>query len=240
MSTVELGLSLIAFFTSLLTAITGVGGGMILIAVMAGAVPAAALVPVHAVIQLASNVSRAGFAWRHIRWEYMTAFVVGSIIAGALGSQFIRLINLDYITLLVAGFILLSVWLPSWITVLLSERSEMFSIGVVQTGLGTLGGITGPLANASLMRLGCLRDQVVTTVAAQMSVTHLIKITAFILLGVSIWPWWPLMTGMSVGVILGSWVGTHSRARLDEQMFKRVVNLLLTVLALRMIYITFN
>ncbi|MFK7733287.1 MAG: sulfite exporter TauE/SafE family protein [Pseudomonadales bacterium] len=240
MSSIEIGLSIFSFFTSLLTAITGVGGGMILIAAMVGVVPAAALVPVHAVIQLASNVSRAGFGWQHIRWEYMTAFVVGSLIAGALGSQFIRLINLDYITAFVAVFILLSVWLPNWINVLLNERSEMFSIGVVQTGLGTMGGTTGPLANASLMRLGCARDEVVTTVAAQMSVTHLIKITAFSLLGVSIWSWWPLMTGMSAGVILGSWVGTRSRAKLDEQLFKRIVNILLTVLALRMLYLTFN
>ncbi len=240
MSAFELGLSVFAFFTSLLTAITGVGGGMILIAAMAGAVPAAALVPVHAVIQLASNVSRAGFGWRHIRWEYMAAFVAGSVIAGTVGAQFMRLINLDYITLFVAVFILLSVWLPNWINALLSERSEMFSIGAVQTGLGTLGGITGPLANASLMRLGCQRDEVVTTVAAQMSVTHLIKIAAFALLGVNVLAWWPLMTGMTVGVILGSWVGTRSRATLDEQMFKRIVNVLLTILALRMIYMTFN
>ncbi len=238
MSSIEIGLSVFSFFTSLLTAITGVGGGMILIAAMVGVVPAAALVPVHAVIQLASNVSRAGFGWRHIRWEYMTAFVAGSIIAGALGSQFIRLINLDYITLFVAAFILLSVWVPNWINVLLNERSEMFSIGVVQTGLGTMGGTTGPLANASLMRLACARDEVVTTVAAQMSVTHIIKIMAFSLLGVSIWSWWPLMTGMSVGVILGSWVGTRSRAKLNEQLFKRIVNILLTVLALRMVYLT--
>lgn len=216
------------------------GGGLLLIAAMAGFVPAAALVPVHALIQLASNVSRAAFAWRSIQWVTVWAFLAGSLIGGLLGAQFIRLINLDYITLMVAVFILLSVWFPTWINLLVGKRSEMFGIGFIQTGVGTLGGVTGPLTNASLLRMGCNKDEVVVTAAVQMSVTHLIKIFAFAALGVSIWPWWPLILGMSVGVIAGSWVGTRSRAKIDEEWFKRVVKVLLTLLAFRMIYLTFQ
>jgi len=230
--------SLIAFCTSLLTAVTGLGGGLILLGLMPGYVPAAALIPVHAVVQLASNSSRAVFGWQHICWQYMGAFLLGSLIGGLLASQVIRLLNLDYITLLIGVFILFSVWLPGWASRLLSGNNEMLAIGVLQTGLGTAGANTGPLANASLMRLGCEHDEVVTTVAAQMSVTHLIKIFAFAALGVSIWPLWPMMLGMSIGVVLGSWVGTRSRKKLDAALAKKLIKGLLTLLALRMIGIT--
>ena len=54
-------LILIAFGTSTLTAITGIGGGMMLIAIMPGFLPAAAIVPVHGMVQLFSNSSRAFF-----------------------------------------------------------------------------------------------------------------------------------------------------------------------------------
>ncbi len=221
-----------------MTAVTGVGGGLILIALMPGFVSAAALIPVHAVVQLTSNVSRAAFAYRSIHWPYVGLFLTGSILGGVLGWQLIRFINLDYITLLVALFMLLSVWLPQWANWLLGRHSEMFGIGVVQTGLGTVGGVTGPLATASLIRRGCGRDQVVTTTAVQMSLTHLTKIIAFSAVGVSIAGYWLLIVAMSVGVVIGSWLGTHSRARLDERLFARITSFLLTVLAVRMIYIT--
>jgi hypothetical protein len=57
----------IAAGTSTLTAITGIGGGMMLIAIMPGFLPAAAIVPVHAAVQLFSNSSRAFFGWRFRR-----------------------------------------------------------------------------------------------------------------------------------------------------------------------------
>lgn len=234
----EIVLSCLAFCTSWITAVSGTGGGLILIGLMAGVVPPAALIPVHGVVQLASNVSRSIFSWKSIRWEYVASFLLGSLLGGSIATVFIQFINLDYMTLLVAAFILLSVWAPNWIKLFLTQRTEMFGIGLIQTGLGTVGAITGPLANASMMRLGLNHDQVVTTAAAQMSITHVMRITAFALLGVSLAEWFWLMLGMSAGVILGSWVGTRSRANLNQQWLLRFVKILLTFLALRMIVLS--
>ena len=62
----ELMLLPIAFLTSCVAAVIGMGGGILLITLMPGLVPTAAILPVHAATQLASNVSRAGFGWRDI------------------------------------------------------------------------------------------------------------------------------------------------------------------------------
>ena len=76
--TSEILLTLIAFGTSTITAITGIGGGMIMIAIMPGFLPAATIVPVHAMVQLFANSSRALFGWQFLRWEFVLAFIAGS------------------------------------------------------------------------------------------------------------------------------------------------------------------
>ena len=60
---VLLGLSAV---TSFISAAFGLGGGMVLLAVMATILPATALVPVHGVAQIGSNISRAAVMVRHI------------------------------------------------------------------------------------------------------------------------------------------------------------------------------
>ena len=48
----------ISFLTSLITAAFGIGGGVVMIAVLASILPPAALIPVHAVVQVGSNAGR--------------------------------------------------------------------------------------------------------------------------------------------------------------------------------------
>ena len=99
-----------------------------------------------------------------------------------------------------------------------------------------IGGATGPLGQASLMRRDLSKDEIVTTTALFMSFTHITKLFAFAILGVNLLVWWKLMFGMVVGVILGSWAGTKVRTKVNDAIFKQVLSVLLTILAIRMIY----
>lgn len=72
-----LTLRLIAFITSTIAAVFGLGGGLLLIAFMQGLVPAVAIIPVHAIVQFASNSSRVLFTYHHIHWEFCGAFLLG-------------------------------------------------------------------------------------------------------------------------------------------------------------------
>ena len=233
----ELSFTLIAFFTSMLTAIIGLGGGLLLIALMPGFIPVAVIIPIHSVVQLASNASRAAFAWHTIRWEYFFAFAIGSVVGGLIAVQFIKLIDIEYISLFIGLFILMNVWTPQVFEWLGKLKGELFTIGILQTGLGMIGGATGPLGQASLMRRNLNKDEIVTTTALFMSFTHITKLAAFAILGVNIMIWWKLMLGMVLGVVLGSWAGTHVRTKVNDKIFKQVLSILLTVLAVRMIYI---
>jgi uncharacterized membrane protein YfcA len=231
-------LPLLALLTSTLTAITGIGGGMILIALMPGLLPAAAIVPVHAMVQLFSNSSRALFGWRFLRWDFVFAFVAGGIVGGLVAAGIRTEIDLEYTPLLIAAYILYTVWGPP-LRLERPPRGEFVLIGMLQTGLSMLVGATGPMGQASLLRHGLKRDALVVTGALMTTFTHLIKVVLFALLGFAFIDYWQLILGMTVGVIAGAFIGTHIRYRIDEKLFRLILRWALTLLALRMIYLTF-
>ena len=230
-------LILIAFATSTLTAITGIGGGMMLIAIMPGFLPAAAIVPVHGIVQLFSNSSRAFFGLRFLRWEFVLAFIAGSIIGGLVAAGITRQINLEYTPLIIAAYILFTVWGPK-LEFKKPVKGEFILIGALQTGLSMMVGATGPLGQAALLRKGLQRDALVVTAALMMTFTHLIKILLFALLGFSFISYWQIIIGMSAAVIIGALLGTHIRYKIPEAVFRKILKWALTLLALRMIYIT--
>lgn len=233
----EILLVLIAFGTSTLTAITGIGGGMMLIAIMPGFLPAAAIVPIHGIVQLFSNSSRAVFGLRFLRWEFVLAFISGSIIGGLIAAGITREINLEYTPLIIAAYILFTVWGPK-LQFKKPVKGEFVLIGAVQTGLSMMVGATGPLGQAALLRKGLQRDALVVTAALMMTFTHLVKIVLFALLGFSFISYWLVIIGMSAAVIIGALLGTHIRYKIPEDVFRKILKWVLTLLALRMIYIT--
>ena len=235
--TSEILLILLALGTSTITAITGIGGGMILIAVMPGFLPATAIVPVHGMVQLFANSSRALFGWRFLRWEFVLAFIAGSIIGGLIAAGATRQINLEYTPLIIAAYILFTVWGPK-VEFRKPIKGEFVAIGLVQTGLSMLVGATGPMGQAALLGKGLQRDALVVTSALMTSFTHLIKIVLFGLLGFSFISYWEIILGMSAGVICGALLGTHIRYKIPQALFQNILKWVLTLLALRMIYIT--
>ncbi len=230
----ELYLIPIAFFTSCLAGVIGMGGGVLLIAMMPGLIPPAAIIPLHALTQLASNGSRAVFGRSHIDWGLVLPILVGAI-AGALvgGGVYINL-NLQWLPAIIGVFILVITWVP------LPQprgggRAALMVLGFYQTGIGMLAGATGPLGGAVLARHNTQRDWLVVNTAVYMSINHVLKVLAFVALGFSFAPWLLLIAGMIVASVVGSWMGTHLRRHVPQVNFERWFKILVTVLALRMI-----
>lgn len=223
-----------AFFSSTLTAVLGLGGGVLLISLMPGVLPAAAVVPVHGVVQLAANVTRALFGARHILWRLVAAFAGGAAVGAAAGSQIVVTVPSGALPVLLGVFVLVVTWLPKrWLALDLPGR--YVSVGAVQTFLSLFVGAAGPLLTPVLLRDELSRDRIVVNHGAMMSVLHSAKLLAFALLGFSLRPYLPLIAGMIASVSLGSYVGTRLRTRVPEDLFRSVLKVVLTLLALRLI-----
>ncbi len=103
------GLMLASLVTSFIGVFTGAAGGIVLLGLMATAMPPLALIPVHTVVMLGSGVTRTMIMWRHVMRPAVLPFIIGSLIGAALGARvFVSLTTmwLEFITgTLLAPFI---------------------------------------------------------------------------------------------------------------------------------------
>lgn len=68
-----------------------------------------------------------------------------------------------------------------------------------------------------------------------MTAMHFFKVILFGLLGFAFGPYLLLIVGMIVAATLGSFVGTKVRGHVPEEIFKKGLKILITLLSIRMI-----
>lgn len=234
----EISLTLIATLTSAVAGILGFGGGMLLIAIMPSFLPAAVIIPIHGIVQLASNGSRVALSFKHVAWKLLPPFLIGSAIGLGIFTTLLFNIPSDYIPFAIGSYILLNLWSKSFSNTM--KRFENFYlIGALQTGLSLIVGATGPLTQNILLKKLQDKDQIIATGAIFMSISHLAKIAVFGTLGFAFGEYFVILLLMSLGAILGSYLGANVRKKVDNQAYIKVIKYLLTLLAIKMIIATF-
>ena len=230
----ELILAIISFLTSIITAITGIGGGLMLIAILPSFLPVNAMIPVHGFTQIASNVSRAYFGYRDIQWSVVPKFLMGSLIGVGAFALILHLLTLKWIPLFIGVYILLSLWSQSF-NEKIKKYENYYVIGFFQSGLSVIVGSTGPLALTKLLKDFEDRDKVVVTSAVLMSITHALKALVFLYFGFVFSEYLVLILSMIAGSILGSYVGTKFRNIIDGKKLVLILKYLLTAMAIKSI-----
>lgn len=205
--------AMVSCLTSIVAAVLGAGGGLLLIGLMQFAVPAAALIPIHSAAQLVSNVSRCWFGRDYLLTFGLVSFLVGSLIGIGLAGLGWQWIDLSLAPIFIGLMMLWLTWGPG---IKLPAKWSFFSLGVIQTGLGSVAGATGPLGSAVLVQRGANAQQVIITNSGMMSLTHGLKLILFTGLGVIWWQYWQLILALGVGALSGSWLGTRIRTTFAE------------------------
>lgn len=231
----ELFLGIVTFLTSTIAGIVGIGGGMMLIAILPSFLPLNALIPVHGLTQMTSNFSRAVFGYKDVQYEIIPKFLIGSLFGIGIFATIINLLSLEYVPLFIGTYILLSLW-----SVNFNEKMKKFEnyyvIGFFQTGLSIIVGATGPLTMTLLLKDYEDKDKVVATSAALMSITHILKVFVFIYFGFVFFDYIQIIIAMIIGAVLGSWAGIKLRNKIDGKKFTVILKILLSFLALKIIF----
>lgn len=226
-------LVILSLLTSSLTAVTGIGGGIILIAFMPLILPASAIIPIHAVTQCASNLSRAWFGRRQILIPPLRQYLLGNLAAVLVGGWLIQRLTLTHIPLFIGGYILLNLWLPAFQRSI--ARVEHFAlIGFIQTVLSMFVGIAGAMNLPLLMKRYDDYNAIVSTAAAMMVFNHFAKVIVFTWAGFAWTDYGWLLVALVIAVSLGSWLGVYLRQRINAAFLRPVLKILLTLLALHM------
>ncbi|TXB71360.1 sulfite exporter TauE/SafE family protein [Paracoccus aurantiacus] len=221
-----------SFAGSFITVAFGIGGGGMLLAIMATLVPPAALIPTHGVIQIGSNLGRALITFRHIFWPALPAFTIGSVIGAALGGAVVVNLPPEWVQIGVGSFVLWSVLArpPSGV------RDWPLTVGAISSFLTMFFGATGLFVATFTKSQKLPRHDHVATHAALMTVQHGVKTIAFGLLGFAFSAWWGFVIAMIVAGFLGTIAGKSMLNRLDDKRFRLALDIILVLLSLRLIW----
>ncbi|MEZ4281992.1 MAG: sulfite exporter TauE/SafE family protein [Myxococcota bacterium] len=230
----------VSLATSVVSAILGMAGGILLLAVMLLYLDPVIAIPVHAIAQLASNTSRSLAHWRSIRRDLVLPYLVLLLPAGLLSIPLTRHAPPDLLRALIGVFVLIATWRREWL--LLGLHPETVPLGLRFTLVGGLAGLLGPVVGATgpfiapfFLGLGLGRFELIGTMAACQATGHLAKIGLFGAGGFAFGRHAPLYLGMILAVVAGTALGTRILGFIPEQRFAAIFKAALTLLALRLI-----
>lgn len=227
-----LGLLAASFLGSFITVSMGIGGGAMLLAIMASVMPPAALIPVHGVVQLGSNVFRALLLRSHLHWPPVLAFGLGAAVGVALGGVIAIDLPGGAVLIGVGAFVIFSVLVrpPAWL------RRNGGLAGGISSFLTMFFGATGPFVATYVKSLDLERQSHVATHATLMTLQHALKIVAFGILGFAFGPWLGFTVAMIAAGFLGTVVGRRVLFRMSDKGFKRALDVVLILISLRLIW----
>ena len=227
-------LGIVSIFTSLVAGVVGLGGGLMLIAILPSFLPVQALIPIHGLTQMFSNFSRAYFGYKDIQFEVVPKFLIGSVIGVSIFAFILDVISFEYIPLFIGVYILLSLWSKKF-NDKIKKYENYYLVGFLQSGLSVVVGATGPLTTTLLLKDYEDKNKVVATAALLMSITHCMKVLVFVYFGFKFSEYLDIITVMVMGVIIGSYLGTKIRDRVDGKKVVFLLKILLSFLAVKLI-----
>jgi uncharacterized protein len=223
-------LVVLSFITSLITATFSLGGGSLMIAVLALVFPPATVVPVHGAIQLGSNAGRATVQRAHIQWPLVIWISLGAVIGTIVGGQFASLLPEAAFQIAIAVFVLITTWLPQPKIVGRSRLAQVIG-GAVISALSMVVGATGPLVAVFIKGLSDRRE-LVATHAMLMTIQNTFKVVVFVALGFAFAEFLPLILAMIGSGFLGTALGSRLLLKVPEAVFRIGFKIVLSLVAL--------
>ena len=225
-----------SFLAAVSNAAFSSGGAMIILAVTSSVLPVWVVVPIHSTLLIGSTTSRALVFREHVEWRIAGPFLVGSAIAVALASRLYFELPETAIAIAIATVMLVAIWLPaiSWRPRI---RHPWAVVGFIHSFLSTLFAY-GALLHAVILHTGLARRQVVGTMAAALTGMSVFKILGYSLNGFDYRPFAATIALSVLAAFAGTWVGKQVIDRISEATFRFVFRALVTLTAVRLLYVT--
>lgn len=235
-------LCLAALGTSVVSAVLGMAGGIMLLAIMLLFLEPSLAIPIHGLVQLASNSSRTVIHAKDIRRDLLLPYSLLVLPAGFLTVPLVQHAPAEALKLLIGVFVLVATWRPRWLLLgfdpaRVPVRPRFALLGGVSGALGPIIGATGPFIAPFFLGIGLTRFELIGTKAACQAVVHLAKIILFGLAGFAFREYAFLCIGMTASVVIGTNLGTRLLRKLSDDRFTQLYKTALTLVALRLIWI---
>ena len=237
-----------AFITSSISAVLGMGGGIILLGIMAILIPEGYMVvALHGIIQLFSNTTRAYIFRKHIIYKIVRQYFFGAI-AGALISSIIIIALLQLFNVQSANEIKIEILKPLigifiiWYLFLKKKREITNSKSFLLVGgIGGLSsifvGAVGPLVAPFFLNKNLSKENIIANKAACQMITHSTKIPLFIyFFKVNYIEQYSILLPLIISVFIGTNFGKKILDFIPEKIFIKLFRFTLFIIALRLIF----
>lgn len=224
-----------SFVASLFNAAFSAGGALIILAITSTVLPIQAIVPIHSTLLIGSTVTRVLFFWDYIDWTLIRPFLVGSVVGAFLGARIYIELPEAIIAAAISIVMLVAIWLPkvSWRPRL---RHPWTIVGFIHSLFSTLFAY-GALLHAVILHTNLERRQIVGTLGGCLAGMSIFKISGYAFYGFDYSPYYAVIAAATGVSFVGTAVGKLIVDRLSEQRFRFVFRALITVTALRLLYI---
>ena len=230
-----IGFTFLAAFTAAFGVVAGLGGGVLLIGCMATVFPTIALLPVHGVVQAGSNITRTIIAYKLVIKQAILPFAIGAVLGSTVGGKIVVALPVTLLHLILALFMLYVCFSPT-ITAGAPTKHRFFILGALGTFLSMFIGATGTILAPWVRGVSEDRRIFVATHSCIMIFVHGLKVIVFGVLGFEFLTYLPLMATMVLAGFFGNWVGFKLLNIMDEDIFRRVFQIVLIILSLRLLY----
>lgn len=212
---------------------TGMGGGVMLLAFMTPVFTPEVIIPLHGIIQLISNTFRVVLSYKKVDLKITFYFIIGAVLGSLLGFPLTLNLPIFFSTIFIAVSILLFTWYP-FNSKTTEFKGKFFIVGGVASFLSLFIGAVGPLTAPFFINSQLKKDNFVSTKAACQIPVHLFKVIIYLVSGFVISQWlWEILISIPI-VFAGIYIGKLLAGKINEYYYKFIIKIVITILAIRM------
>ncbi len=232
-------LTLLSFFTAMMTSIAGAGGGTVLLASMLQFMNPSEAIPVHGVIQFTSNIARTWLLRKFVKWGIIFKFSLMIPLGVYLGLEIFQSFDAEDIKKLIGLFIIIALILQNtkFIKNLIISSNWYYIVGLFTGILNILVGVIAPLLAVIVKQSINEKKSIVGTLGYFGLVGNFTKIIGFSLIGFSFLEYLDTFLLMIPATLLGSRIGQYLLDKISNKLFFYIFQIILIFLALRLLII---
>lgn len=222
---------------ALISSLTGLGGGTIILAGLLLVYPPEIAIPLHSFTQLSSNSLRAGLFYKSVQWEVVFAYAALMLPAAWIGVEIFEHINSSWLKLMVGSFILISIVPLPFKPQGVPQTKTFVILGGVSGFLGVFVGAVGPFVTPFFNRLKLSRESNISTKNAGQALLQVSKIVAF--WGATSIDFVALKENVLIlilATLIGVGISIPISRKISDEKFDLMVNLILGIIALKVVY----
>ncbi len=234
--TLYIFLFLAIVFASVFSALFGLAGGTMILAVLTWTLGIKNAVPLHSAVQFVGNVARLGVYYKLVVWKIVGYFVIFTLPGAYLGGLCIDFFNEKWLELSVGIFILMTIFMPKP-SFKNGIRYEIFTLlGFLGSFLGMIVAVSGPFIASFFILNNIKKEQMIATKSVCQGITQITKLIIFAsVVKFSFEKFGFLLLILSLAAIIGTFIGRYLIEKISEKAYNVLNNWLLATIAILMI-----